>query len=87
MRRDRPSRARTRDEIFALYCTFGEKPQIAQDFLAKIMNVLREATEGLLSHAEVRIINVYFVRFLLLFVVDVLPRERLSARHSSSGCL
>jgi hypothetical protein len=53
MRSDRPSRARTRDEIFALYCTFGEKPYIGYDFLSKTMNVLREAIEGLLSHAEV----------------------------------
>ena len=52
-RRDRSSRARTRDEIFALYCTFGETPHVGQDFLSKILNILREATEGLLSHAEV----------------------------------
>jgi len=52
-RRDRPSRARTRDEIFALYCAFGEKPSPCQDFLAKILNILRDATEGLLSNAEI----------------------------------
>ena len=52
-RRDRPGRARTRDEIFALYCTFGEQPSPYRDFLAKILNILRDATEGLLSNAEV----------------------------------
>ncbi|CAF5154719.1 unnamed protein product, partial [Rotaria sp. Silwood1] len=52
VRRDRPSRAKTRDEIYALYCTFGEKQHRGQDFLSKILNVLREATEGLLTHAE-----------------------------------
>lgn len=52
-KRDRPIRARTRDEIFALYCTFGEHPSTCQDFLAKISNILRESTEGLLSHGEV----------------------------------
>ncbi|CAF4692579.1 unnamed protein product [Rotaria sp. Silwood1] len=53
VRRDRPSRAKTRDEIYALYCTFGEKQHRGQDFLSKILNVLREATEGLLTHAEI----------------------------------
>ena len=53
VRRDRPSRIKTRDEIYGLYCTFGEKQSMGQDFLAKIGNILREATEGLLSHAEV----------------------------------
>ncbi|CAF1441683.1 unnamed protein product, partial [Rotaria magnacalcarata] len=52
VRRDRPSRTKTRDEIYALYCSFGEKRHPGQDFLSKIMNVLRDATEGLLSHAE-----------------------------------
>ncbi|CAF3644133.1 unnamed protein product [Rotaria sordida] len=53
IRRDRPSRAKTRDEIYALYCTFGEKQHSGQDFLSKILNILREATEGLLTHAEI----------------------------------
>ncbi|CAM4747075.1 unnamed protein product [Rotaria magnacalcarata] len=53
VRRDRPSRTKTRDEIYALYCSFGEKRHPGQDFLSKIMNVLRDATEGLLSHAEI----------------------------------
>lgn len=53
-RRDRPGRARTRDEIYGLYCTFGEQPSTSPDFLAKILNILRDATEGLLSHAEVK---------------------------------
>ncbi|CAF2574698.1 unnamed protein product [Rotaria sp. Silwood2] len=53
IRRDRPSRAKTRDEIYALYCTFGEKQHPGQDFLSKILNTLRETTEGLLTHAEI----------------------------------
>ena len=53
MRRERPSRAKTRDEIYALYCSFGEKKHPGKDFLSKILNLLRESTEGLLTHAEV----------------------------------
>jgi hypothetical protein len=53
VKRDRPGRAKTRDEIYALYCTFGEKEHPGQDFLTKILNILRESTEGLLTHAEV----------------------------------
>ncbi|CAF2342055.1 unnamed protein product [Rotaria sp. Silwood2] len=52
-RRDRPTRARTRDEIYNLYCTFGEKQHSGQDFLCKILNILRESTEGLLTHSEI----------------------------------
>ena len=55
VRRDRPSRAKTRDEIFTLYCTFGEKKHPGGDFLSKILNTLREATEGLVTHAEVNL--------------------------------
>ncbi|CAF5109823.1 unnamed protein product, partial [Rotaria magnacalcarata] len=51
-RRDRPSRARTRDEIYRIYCVFGEKKHPGQDFLSKILNILRESTEGLLTHSE-----------------------------------
>ncbi|CAF0808765.1 unnamed protein product [Rotaria sordida] len=52
-RRDRPIRARTRDEIYNLYCTFGEKKHTGQDFLSKILNILRESTEGLFTHSEI----------------------------------
>ncbi|CAF4534188.1 unnamed protein product [Rotaria sp. Silwood1] len=52
-RRDRPNRARTRDEIYILYCTFGEKNHPGYDFLSKILNILRESTEGLLTHSEI----------------------------------
>ena len=52
-KRDRPGRAKTRDEIYALYCTFGEQQRTGQDFLSKISNILRKSTEGLLTHAEV----------------------------------
>jgi hypothetical protein len=52
-RRDRPVRARTRDEIYGLYCTFGEKKHPGEDFITKIMNILRASTEGLLTHSEV----------------------------------
>ncbi len=54
VRRERPSRAKTRDEIYAIYCSFGEKKHRGQDFLSKIDNILRESTEGLLTHAEVK---------------------------------
>jgi hypothetical protein len=53
MRRDRASRTKTRDELYSLYCTFGEKKHPGQDFLSKIANILRDSTEGLLTHAEV----------------------------------
>lgn len=53
VRRDRPSRAKTRDEIYAMYCTFGEKKHPGGDFLSKILNVLRESVEGMVTHAEV----------------------------------
>jgi hypothetical protein len=52
-RTDPPIRVRTRDEIYELYCTFGEKKHIGEDFLSRMMNILRSSTEGLLSHAEV----------------------------------
>jgi hypothetical protein len=53
VRRERAGRAKTRDEIYAFYCTFGEKKHSGQDFLSKIANILRESMEGLLTHAEV----------------------------------
>jgi hypothetical protein len=53
IQRERPTRARTRDEIYAFYCTFGEKKHPGQDFLSKILNILRDSTEGLLTHSEV----------------------------------
>lgn len=52
--RDRPNRAKTRDEIYAFYCAFGEKQHPGQDFLSKILNILRDSIEGLLSHSEVK---------------------------------
>ena len=59
-RSDPPIRVRTRDEIYELYCTFGEKEPSGGDFLSRIMNILRNSTEGLLSHAEVNdSINLY----------------------------
>ncbi|CAM4857478.1 unnamed protein product [Rotaria socialis] len=52
-RHDRPSRARTRDEIYKIYCVFGEKKHPDKDFLSNILNILRESTEGLLTHSEI----------------------------------
>ncbi|CAF0926257.1 unnamed protein product [Adineta steineri] len=51
-RRNPQGRAKTRDEIYALYCIFGEKKHSDQDFISRILNVLRESNEGLLTHAE-----------------------------------
>ncbi|CAF1416429.1 unnamed protein product [Adineta steineri] len=45
-------RTRTRDELYALYCTFGERKHVGYDFISKILNILRQTTEGLLSHSE-----------------------------------
>jgi hypothetical protein len=57
-RRDAVVRAKSRDEIYALYCTFGEKKHHGQDFISKILNILRQTTEGLLSHSEVNKIKI-----------------------------
>ncbi len=65
-RRDRPSRAKTRDEIYALYCTFGEKKHSDRDFLSRILNILRESNEGLLTHAEVNKLHIHTF-ILILF--------------------
>ena len=54
VRREGFTRAKSRDEIYALYCTFGERKHTGQDFLSRILNVLRQSTEGLLSHSEVK---------------------------------
>ena len=69
--RDRPSHTRTRTEIYGYYCTFGEKPHPGQDFLSRILNHLRDTTEGVLSHAEVncpksshRTFKIFSVRFI-----------------------
>lgn len=65
-RRERPSRVKTRDEIYALYCTFGEKRHPGQDFLSKILNILRDSTEGLLTHAEVlKYIQIFIKTYLI----------------------
>ncbi|UJR28315.1 hypothetical protein I4U23_009559 [Adineta vaga] len=53
IRREGITRPKTRDELYALYCTFGERKHLGQDFLSKILNILRQTTEGLLSHSEV----------------------------------
>ncbi|CAF0851526.1 unnamed protein product [Adineta ricciae] len=53
VRREGFARAKSRDEIYALYCTFGERKHTGQDFLSRILNILRQSTEGLLSHSEV----------------------------------
>lgn len=52
-KRQPSGRAKTRDEIYALYCTFGEKKHTSHDFISNILNILRESIEGLLTHAEV----------------------------------
>ena len=52
-RSDATTRIRTRDEIYQLYCSFGEKKHPGNDFLSKILNILRSAIEGVLTHAEV----------------------------------
>ncbi|CAF1026509.1 unnamed protein product [Adineta ricciae] len=51
-KRQPSGRAKTRDEIYALYCTFGEKKHSNHDFISNILNILRESNEGLLTHAE-----------------------------------
>jgi hypothetical protein len=46
-------RAKTRDEMYAYYCTFGEEKNPGNDFVANIINILRESLEGILTNAEV----------------------------------
>ena len=48
------TRIRTRDAIYELYCTFGEKKHPGEDFMSRIWNILRASTEGLLTHGEVK---------------------------------
>jgi hypothetical protein len=46
-------RAKTRDEMYAYYCTFGAEKDMGEDFMAHVKNILRESLEGILSNAEV----------------------------------
>ena len=45
-------RAKTRDEMFAFYCVFGEFSQSGSHFLAIISNILRDSLEGILTNSE-----------------------------------
>ena len=36
---DPPSRIRTRDAIYELYCSFGEKKHRGEDFISRILNI------------------------------------------------
>lgn len=81
--RDRPSHTRTRTEIYGYYCTFGEKPHPGQDFLSRILNHLRDTTEGLLSHAEVKFpksTHRVFERFSVRFITKIKVRDLLLVR-------
>ncbi|CAF4856937.1 unnamed protein product, partial [Rotaria sp. Silwood1] len=50
----RPTRARTLDEIYSLYCIFlVKKKHSVHDFLSKILNILQESIEGLLTHSDI----------------------------------
>ncbi|RNA29597.1 coiled-coil domain-containing protein [Brachionus plicatilis] len=46
-------RAKTRDEMYAYYLTFGEHPNPDTYFTGRITNILREALEGILSNSEI----------------------------------
>jgi hypothetical protein len=45
-------RAKTRDEMFALYCEFGEFGTKGSHFLALVSNILRDSLEGILTNSE-----------------------------------
>lgn len=85
VRRDRPSRAKTRDEIYALYCTFGEKKHPGGDFLSKILNSLRESVEGLVTHAEVNHLEDLSMIISSSFPIALLQRERFPSCYSASS--
>ena len=84
VRRERPGRAKTRDEIYALYCAFGEKKQPGQDFLSHVANVLRDSIEGLLTHAEVNH-SLTLKTSSDLFSIALLQRERRTTSNASSS--
>jgi hypothetical protein len=91
-RTDQTMRARTRGEIYQLYCTFGEKKHCGEDFLSKIMNILRDSIEGLLSHAEVNRSSLFLVDGLIMHVhvryrlsLALLQRKRLSTRDTTTS--
>lgn len=75
-RSDGPSRIRTRDEIYGLYCTFGEKKHNGEDFMSKILNILRSAVEGLLSHAEVKRKDSFQQIYSLFFSFKLYYKEK-----------
>ena len=46
-------RAKTRDEMYSYYCTFGEHRHPGHDFKSNIINILRDTLEGILTNSEV----------------------------------
>jgi uncharacterized protein YbcI len=63
-------RAKTRDEMYSFYLTFGEEPQRDQNFMAFITNILRNSLEGILTNSE-------------LFYRDVQQQNRRITRPNS----
>lgn len=43
--------------MYAYYLTFGEHRHPDNDFLGKILNILRDALEGILTNSEVIFFN------------------------------
>ena len=83
-RHGQSTRMPTQNEIYQLYCTFGEHEHTGGDFLSKVLNILRESVEGLLSHGEVKCTPT--VHSSLLFVrmtSGVLQGERLPNCYST----